>query len=307
MKPVRAALIGALLCAPSACTTVPLAPVPEPLPEALQWRETQADGAFLGLHTEENDTGSLDALFFKPGVRVVRVVENSPAAVAGLLPGDVVLALNDDELNDPAALDALVQRHGTGEQIELTVLRGDTAFAVPVALTAAGVGTGAPVETLYRLDPARSRAGWATGQGGVVLVSAAEDSPVRHAGLQLGDVVVALDGEAVHSDRELIRRLGAREPGDTVTLTVAKSGGRQLEKSVRLIAPVRRLTEFKIPFLFRYDRSPDGTTTNVDVLDLWIFELFVYERHESETRWTLLEFFGFDLFTFSSGVGELAE
>ena len=43
------------------------------------------------------------------------------------------------------------------------------------------------------------------------------------------------------------------------------------------------------------------------VLDLWIFELFEYERRENETRWTLLEFFGFDLFTFSSGVGELAE
>jgi len=304
----RAVLLVALLCAPGACiTTVPLAPVPEPLPEALVWREATTDGAFLGLDTAENDTGSLDALFFKPGVRVLRVVENSPAAVAGIEPGDVVLTLDGETLNDPDTLDALVHRHSAGERLELSVQRGDTVFGVPVLLAATGAGLNEQVHAIYSLDPARSRAGWSSGQGGVVLVSAAEGSPVRRAGLDVGDVVHALDGAPVRSARELIRMLTAREPGETVRLTVATDGERRRDVKLTLIEPERRLTEFKIPILFRYDRTPDGTSTDVHVLDLWIFELVEYERNESETRWTILELFGYDLFSFSSGVGELAE
>lgn len=304
----RAAAFVGIVCALAACTTtVPLAPVPEPLPEALEWREAETDGVFLGLDTEENDTGSLDALFFKPGVRVVRVVENSPAAVAGIEPGDVVLAMDGDELNDPDALDALVHRHVAGDRLEFKVQRDDTVFSVPVMLAATGVGVGEHAHTLYRLDPARTRAGWSTGRGGVVLVSAAEDSPVLRAGMTVGDVVLALDGKPMRSDRELIRTLAAREPGERVRLGVTESDGHFKEVKLQLLAPERRLTEFKIPFLFRYDTAPDGSTTDVDVIDLWIFELFEYERRENETRWTLLELFGFDLFTFSSGVGELAE
>jgi S1-C subfamily serine protease len=301
-------LLAAALCAPGACTTVvPLAPVPEPLPEALSWREVASTGAFLGLNTEENSTGSLDGLLFKPGVRVVRVVENSPAEAAGMSPGDVVLALDGETLNDPGTLEALVQRHAAGASIELTVQRGDTAFGVPITLAAVSAAAGQPARTLYRLDPARSRAGWSTGQGGVVLVAAADDSPVRRAGMAVGDVVLALDGEPMRSARELIRALTAREPGERVSLTLAGEDGRRRELDLKLLEPERRLTEFKIPFLFRYERSPDGSTTSVDVLDLWFFELIAYARDDGETRWTILEIFGFDVFSFATGVGELAE
>jgi S1-C subfamily serine protease len=241
---------------------------------------------------------------------VRRVIENSPAAAAGLAPGDVVLALGGRSVDDPGALDALVATHAGGESVELSVQRADTVFAVPVTLAGAGAGagaaaSGAPAQPRYRLDPSRSRAGWATGQGGVVLVSAPAGSPVLEAGLELGDVVTAVDGVAVISDRELIRTLQAREPGASVELSVAgPRGARQVE--LELQEQPTKITGVKLPLLFDYEAAIDGRSSSTSVLDLYIIQLFEYRRDEGERHWVLLELFGWEVFTFSTGVGELS-
>ncbi|HZM00279.1 MAG TPA: PDZ domain-containing protein [Planctomycetota bacterium] len=301
------ALLPAAALLAGCITSAPAGGVPDPLPEALAWQAAVARGAFLGLEGEENGSGSLDRLEFLPGVRVRRVVENSPAAAAGLRPGDVVLALDGRELNDPGALEALVAARGAGAGVELSVQRDDTVFAVPVTLAgaAAGPASGAPARPLYRLDVSRSRAGWATGQDGVVLVSAAPGSPALEAGLSIGDRVTAVDGAPVASDRELIRMLEARPPGAEVELSVAGATGlRPVE--LELAEEPTRITSVKLPVLFDYESSIDGGRTSTSVLDLWIVQLFEYRRENGERTWVLLELFGWEVFRFSSGVGELS-
>jgi membrane-associated protease RseP (regulator of RpoE activity) len=327
---LRAALtlLGAGLLT-SCVTTAPLAPVPEPLPEALAWQATEAHGAFLGVEGEENDSGSLDALFFAPGVRVRGVVANSPAEASGLKPGDVVLSIDGRQVDDPGALDALVAGHAAGDRVELSVQRADTVFAVPVTLEARGPtavaapgsasdaggaagDAGAPasadaVHPRFRLDPSRSRAGWATGQGGVVLVSAPKDSPVFEAGLELGDVVTAIDGRSVVSDRELIRLLQTHDPGAEVELTVAgPRGGDSRTVELELQEQPTKITGFGLPFLLEYEADVDGHKSRVGVLDLYLIQLFEYRREEGERTWVLLELFGWEVFHFSTGVGELS-
>ena len=359
-RSLRAArsLLGAGLLT-SCVSSAPLAPVPEPLPQALAWQATAAHGAFLGVEGEENDSGSLDALFFAPGVRVRGVVANSPAEAAGLKPGDVVLSVDGRQVNDPGALDALVAGHAAGDRVELSVQRADTVFAVPVTLegrgpaagpagsapnpadgagsaagdastgdgaSAGGASSAAPpaagdaAQPRYRLDPSRSRAGWATGQGGVVLVSAPEDSPVLEAGLALGDVVTAIDGQSVVSDRELIRQLQVREPGAEVELTVTSpagagepagaggQGGRGAPRTVEveLQEQPTKITGFGLPLLLDYEADIGGEKSRVGVLDLYLIQLFEYRRENGERTWVLLELFGWEVFHFSTGVGELA-
>jgi serine protease Do len=58
-------------------------------------------------------------------------------------------------------------------------------------------------------------------------------SPAEKAGLADGDIVVAVDGEAVDADHDLATRVLPHVPGDTVTLSVVR-GGRTLEIKVTL-------------------------------------------------------------------------
>jgi putative serine protease PepD len=61
----------------------------------------------------------------------------------------------------------------------------------------------------------------------------APGGPADKAGLQPGDVVVALDGEKVAGSDELIVGIRSRQPGQTIQLTVQR-GGRELRISVIL-------------------------------------------------------------------------
>lgn len=292
--------IVALLAA--ACSTTPVAPVPDPLPETLEWVAASGpSGAFLGLETRENDSGSLDALSFDPGVRVTRVVRNSPAAVAGVEEGDVLLALEGREVNDPGALEELLRRADPGVVAELRVQRGDTVFAVPVTLAGRAGAAAGEARALWRVDPARTAAGWADGDGGAVLVSVAEGSPVQEAGFVCGDTVRAVDGEEVLSGRDLVRRLQAREEGATAFLSGVTADGEPFEREVTLLAAPTVVTGWSVPVLAHYSRDLDRDESEFALLDLWVISLFRYIREGGEREYRILRFI-----TWSTGVGELS-
>lgn len=60
------------------------------------------------------------------GAEVVAVEKSSPAALAGLKPGDVVIAFEDEDVPDPAALVLLLTRVAVGTDASITVLRDGT-------------------------------------------------------------------------------------------------------------------------------------------------------------------------------------
>lgn len=68
------------------------------------------------------------------GVLVGRVVENSPASRAGLIRGDLILALNENQIKDAGDLLRELSKHEAGETIQLKIQRESTRIKVPVAL-----------------------------------------------------------------------------------------------------------------------------------------------------------------------------
>jgi len=68
------------------------------------------------------------------GVRVRALVDASPAQVAGLQVGDVVVAVGDHEVATMGGLVAAVRRFRPGDPVDFTVVRGTDRVEVPVGL-----------------------------------------------------------------------------------------------------------------------------------------------------------------------------
>jgi putative serine protease PepD len=62
------------------------------------------------------------------------------------------------------------------------------------------------------------------GNGGAAVGALRNDGPAASAGLQVGDVVTAVDGTAVGSSDALVSAVDAHKPGDKVTLKVRRGG-----------------------------------------------------------------------------------
>jgi PDZ domain-containing secreted protein len=65
-----------------------------------------------------------------------------------------------------------------------------------------------------------------TGGKGVLVTSVTEDGPAAKAGVKAGDVITAIDGEAVDSPGDISRAIGRKKEG-SVTLTVIRNKSQQ--------------------------------------------------------------------------------
>lgn len=73
--------------------------------------------------------------------------------------------------------------------------------------------------------------------GGTQVVSVVPDSPADEGGLTPGDVIVALDGEAITRMPDLLVGLRSRSPGDRVEIGVTRADGSQATIELTLTSP----------------------------------------------------------------------
>jgi serine protease Do len=64
------------------------------------------------------------------GVLILRLEEGSPAATAGVAPGDVITALDGRPVRDLHGLHERLSRHRVGEEVSISVLRSGRALTV---------------------------------------------------------------------------------------------------------------------------------------------------------------------------------
>ena len=87
--------------------------------------------------------------------------------------------------------------------------------------------------TLQKLTPEIAESLGLEKAEGVLVADVVPDSPAARAGLLRADVVTAVEGRSMADGKSLAREVGAKDPGDDVTLTVIRDG-KPLEVAVEL-------------------------------------------------------------------------
>jgi serine protease Do len=159
------------------------------------------------------------------GGLVADVMQDSPAARAGLRKGDVVIAFQGEEIADGAALRNAVATTPIGEQATITVIRNGDRQEVTVAIgsleKAQEMMTSSVEERLgaeFRaIPPERSlQAGIQPGQG--LEITAIGEGPLARAGLENGDFILAVNDQPIDSPETLAALIRQQPPGQSVAL-----------------------------------------------------------------------------------------
>jgi serine protease Do len=160
------------------------------------------------------------------GALVSDVTPGSPAAKAGILPGDVIVSFDKKTVEDARALSALVAETPVGQEISVTLFRKGQTQMLPVVvgkfpsekdeedpLTLPSQGKWGL--QLQDLTPQMAgRLGIMAGQG-VIVARIQNGSPAERAGLHPGDVIVEMNRQPVHSveeARQLLAKAGEKDP-----------------------------------------------------------------------------------------------
>ncbi|MDY7076641.1 MAG: PDZ domain-containing protein [Chloroflexota bacterium] len=196
------------------------------------------------------------------GAMITDVVDDSPADQADLQAGDVIVAVDEQELDSENSLADVIATHEPGDAVTLGIERSGEESRVTVTLDEHPEEEGIaylgvkyqsfhPVRVLEdeRLPFGRRHSRpfphkeffhivpdeWESGiMKGAIIYRVDEDSPAEAADLREGDLVTAIEGESVTGPQDLADAIAERKPGDKVTLTISQSGEDEREVEVTL-------------------------------------------------------------------------
>jgi S1-C subfamily serine protease len=156
----------------------------------------------------------LEEMFQKQiGILLTSVLPGTPAALANLRPGDIIVRVNDKDVKGAEEFSTILTRAGSGEEVKFTVERPKIKMPLSVDVRLGGAfqpnfewhfdwpavpkfkgGLSVMGVEAVALST-KSASQW--GGSGVLVVSVEPESPAAKAGLREGDVIESIDGRAV--------------------------------------------------------------------------------------------------------------
>ena len=171
------------------------------------------------------------------GALVAQVEKNSPAARAGVQPGDVVTAVAGQAVANPRDLARTVASLHPGADATLTVFRDGHDQTLSASIAALKDANGKPSPqaeehgralglALAPLDDrARDALNLPAGEHGVVVAAVRPDSPAAEAGLKAGDLLETVAGKPVANPQDAVSALrDGTKNGGAVALRVLRDG-----------------------------------------------------------------------------------
>jgi S1-C subfamily serine protease len=174
------------------------------------------------------------------GVIIFHVQAGSPAEAAGLVRGDIVLAVDGQPVNSFLEFSQVISGFQSGDTVNLKVLHGDEERQVEVTLDEKGsrafmgvatcIGPLGEAMTLQDGPMVFDRELAFIHKGGVVVTELVADGPAEKAGLKSGDRITHLDGEEIGVGTSLADKLEEYMPGQVVEVTIMRDGAEETMK-----------------------------------------------------------------------------
>jgi C-terminal processing protease CtpA/Prc len=201
-------------------------------------------------------------------VMVSQVVPNSPAAEAGLRPGDEIAAVNGARVERIQQLIDLMNSAGPNAPLSLSVWRNGRMQTMTAHLQNPTNGPQGFAQqrydrmqrggqndddTVYYHGHERGALGVTLSDGarsGVRVATVFPNSPAQQAGIRPGDRLVSISGQPIQSYRDVVRLIGSRQPNSQVQMEVDRNGRQQL-LTATLAGPQR---------VFEQDAHATGST-----------------------------------------------
>jgi S1-C subfamily serine protease len=115
---------------------IPIDQVEALLPQLEKGGPASNSGGYLGVDITTLTSALRQQYGFTPtsGVVVLNVIANSPAAKAGLVQGDVIVALDGKAVSSAASLQSTIQKDKAGQKVQITYYVGDNKRTTTVTL-----------------------------------------------------------------------------------------------------------------------------------------------------------------------------
>ncbi|MFY0252764.1 PDZ domain-containing protein [Chitinophaga sp. 30R24] len=200
------------------------------------------------------------------GVTVKTVAKGTPADKAGIKPGDVITAIDNDKVNEPAELFEVIGKHQPNDKVTVSYIRNSKTNKVLVTLDERkqlnlnnegeeGWGIYPPLSTLpngphsfaFPSPYPRGRQGFGNNwfnqesnsvklglqvqdtenEEGAVVIDITSGSPAEKAGFQKEDIVTDLGGATIKSATDLARTYRQQHSKSDITAMVKRNGTAQ--------------------------------------------------------------------------------
>ncbi len=204
------------------------------------------DCAKIGMGTPPKQTFlgvQADLEFKESGVKVSALTAGSPAAKAMLKVGDVIKAIDKDDVPNFDKLGEIIQAKKAGDKVTLTVQRDKETLKLEVTLedraAANPGGEGQPGGR--QRSPVISMFGALLEDvegGGLKIARVIEDGPASKAALLAGDVIKTVNKQPVKTLREFGTMLAEKKAGDKLALQIVREKETK-EVEVTLTAPAQ--------------------------------------------------------------------
>jgi len=192
---------------------------------------------YLGVYIQDLDAGLAEAMDLEgnKGALVAQVPDGSPADLAGVQVGDLVVSLDGKSIESADALRTSVALHAPGARITLGVVRAGESASVELVLgelqdeaemSELSPGTDGPLQGLsvraLSVSDHRELGISASLEHGLVVTHVEEGSRAWQAGLRQSDVLLEADRKPLDQPGEL--RAALRGEGGHLLLTVWRRG-----------------------------------------------------------------------------------